>query len=295
MSKLARPKKPATVGAGAKTKSNSPMLLLGFGLAVATFIALYFTLTSNAATSKVMVAAKQIPPYTALTSSYVKEVEVPTKSVTPDDVTPEKWAEQNKQGNTVVSTLPILTGQRLNLGAISAAAQGTLAAVRKNERMVAVTATFAGSTAGVAMPGSVVDVYATKDSSGTAGSDTGGESPILENAKVLAVGAGPDTAKSVRPQGGVKQDKENRDSGLGGNIVVLLAVPTAQASQMAGLPVRLALDPSKSFTLSGVVCSISKCASSKSDSQGSVDEAPVADPAATTAEPATEDPFEGTN
>lgn len=235
----------------AAPSQSNPTLLIGILLAVAVGV-LFWVLTSQLqAKDQVMVAKKDIPAFSTLGPDMVEAQTVPKDSITKADVTQAQYQTLLKKGNGLVNRIELLQGQRINVGAVTSSSSGSLSAVKPDERLVAVNATFPGVVAGLARAGSVVDVYS--GAGGNNGEDTG--AAIAENVKVLALGAGAAAAANVRTN---KQLNESQDNG--GAIVAVLAVPTADAANILALPqVALALDPRYSFTANGTICEVNQC------------------------------------
>jgi len=243
---------------GKKAKQSNPMLLIGAGLALVTFVLFFSLANSSSKKSDVLVAATSIPPFSTVQPGQLKTVAVPSNSVTANDLTPAEFKEKTASGKALVSRVEILPGQRVDAGAVAASSLGSLAAVKDDERVVAMPATFPGAVAGVAIPGSVVDVYRADSSGGTTASAA---NLVVDNAKVLAVGMGADTAANVRPDSSLKGKANSSDAS--GSLVVVLAIPEDKAGQVVGSSqVWMALDPHYSFTEDGTICRIDKCSAS---------------------------------
>lgn len=288
MPKLTRNSSKAPAQA-AKAKQSNPMLLLGIGLAVAAFLMLYMLASGASKKGEVLVARGPISPFATIQDAQLQAKQVPAESITDQDLTPAEYKAKKAEGKTLISRVEILPGQRVDTGAVSAASLGSLSAVKSDERVIAMPATFPGAAAGVAIPGSVVDIF--RASNGAAAATEGGEGAsegnlVVSNAKVLAVGVGPETAAAVRPESRLK--RSNQSDGSGGSVVVVLAVKKDQAGAVvtAG-QVWLALDPHYSFTASGTLCKIEQCA----QAGGRASETSTEDPAAST-DPAAQDPAE---
>jgi len=267
---------------GKKAKQSNPMLLIGAGLALVTFVLFFSLANSSSKKSDVLVAATSIPPFSTVQPGQLKTVAVPSNSVTANDLTPAEFQEKTANGKALVSRVEILPGQRVDAGAVAASSLGSLAAVKDDERVVAMPATFPGAVAGVAIPGSVVDVYRADSSGGTTASAA---NLVVDNAKVLAVGMGSDTAANVRPDSSLKGKASSSDAS--GSLVVVLAIPEDKAGQVVGASqVWMALDPHYSFTEDGTICRIDKCSAAGTRAEpvdgSKVDPSDPQDPASAT-------------
>lgn len=247
----------------AAPSQSNPTLLIGILLAVAVGV-LFWVLTSQLqAKDQVMVAKKDIPAFSTLGPDMVEAQTVPKDSITKADVTQDQYQALLKKGTGLVNRIELLQGQRINVGAVTSSSSGSLSAVKPDERLIAVNATFPGVVAGLARAGSVVDVYS--GAGGNSGEDTG--AAIAENVKVLALGAGAAAAANVRTN---KQLNDSQDNG--GAIVAVLAVPTADAANILALPqVALALDPRYSFTANGTICEVNQCPTGGGSKPGNQD------------------------
>lgn len=293
MAKLKRTSQKRTATTGV-SKQNNSTLYIGLMLAVAVAILVGVFITNIQAKGQIMVAKQDVPAFSTVTSAQLEAQTVPKDSITESDLTKEQFDKASAGGRALVNRIELLKGQRVPTGAVAASRNGSLSAVKQNERVVSLNATFAGSVAGIAQAGSVVDVYA---GAGGGADNTG--SVVAENAKVLALGVGGAAAANVRP-GANKADSEN--NAAGDSLVVVLAVPTSDAAALLALSqASLALDPRLSFTENGTICPINRCAQINASQKnqpvsgtdtptetpdgGTVD-APATDPAVTPDQPA---------
>ena len=242
-------KRPTTAEAGSMTKQGNPTLLIGILLAVAVAVLFWVLTTRLQEKDSVMVTRGSIPAFSTITPGQLQATVVPKDSITDQDLTESKYKELAAKGQSLVNRIELLSGQRVQIGAVTASSTGSLAAVKEGERVIAIPATFSGAVAGIATAGSVVDIF-----SGSGASDGG--SSVVSNAKVLALGAGSAAAANVRPGSNLK----NGDSS-GSSIIVVLALKAEDAAKVLALPqVALALDPRLSFTENGTICPVNRCA-----------------------------------
>jgi len=217
-----------------------------------------------------MIAKGNIPAFSTITPGILEAQTVPKESITDGDLTLEQFEKNSAGGNSLVNRIELIAGQRVPLGAVTESSTGSLAAVKNGERVIALNATFSGSVAGIAIAGSVVDVYA-----GAGAGAQNGSQAIVENAKVLALGVGAAATANVRP--GVKsKDQSQSDTSTGEGIVVVLIVPASDAAALLALSqASLALNPRLSFTENGTICPINLCAKTNSSTKQSQDDQPT--------------------
>lgn len=264
LSKLSRsPLKNKAKGAtgSGNTRQSSPSMIAGLALAAAVGVLLFAFTSRLDSKVEVYVAKASIAPYTTLDPDRDLEVkEVPKDSVEPTDITVEEFKQAYLDKKLVaVTRTELLPKQRLHEAALAPSEVGTLSVIKKDERLVAVNATFSGVTGGVVTAGSVVDVYSAGSGGGVISGEGDVSNRLATDVKVLGVGAGAGVAEDLRPSGSGVKGKKADDGGDGG-LVVLLAVSADQAAQIIGAgQVHLALNPHKSFDAEGNVCEISKC------------------------------------
>ena len=250
---------------------SNPTLIIGILLAVAVGVLFWVLTTQLQEKGQVMVAKGNIPAFSTITAAQLEAQTVPKDSITEGDLSKQEFDKRTSSGQGLVNRIELIAGQRVPLGAVGASSTGSLAAVKQGERVVSLNATFAGAVAGIAVAGSVVDVY----SGAGAGNDG---AVVVENAKVLALGAGNSAGANVRPG-----NKLQGEEGSSNEIVVVLAVPSEDAEKLLSLAqASLALDPRLSFTENGTICQINRCA--QQDAQPL---APSAGQAVTPDQPAT--------
>jgi len=237
-----------------QTKKKNPgrtTALLGALLLVGAVLLLTIFLSSLSSKTAIVVAARDIPAYSQLGPNDVRYEEVPTKSVTSLDITKDTFEKRLQSNVPIVTKTELIAGQRVPAPAIEAAPNGSLAAVRQGEVAIAVSTSFPGSVAGAVAPGSVVDIYGS-----TGGGAAGAATPLIEKAKVLAIGSNPaQTGARLRPSSSANNGDSNNEGG--GNIVVVLAVDRNDAGKLAQTgQVYLSLDPHFSFKVNGEVCEL---------------------------------------
>ena len=257
-------------------KSGNASLLVGVLLAVVVFALIFISLIGVQQKTSVMVATKTIPPYTLVNSSDFASKSVPRDSVTSNDVSPSDFSSKY---NHSVSTTTILSGQRLDNRLITQSSLGTLSVVKPTERVVGVSTTFPGSVAGSIQPGLVVDVVGGGGTSGTSGNVI-----LATNAKVMGVGANAGTGITPsQPQNGQSSSSSSSSaSSSQGGIVVLIAVPQAAATAIAGQAVSLEIVPNLCFDALGNIQPLTNCFSANTNKT-----APPATTAPTTTAPST--------
>lgn len=256
--------KPASDNTG--EKQSNPALAIGLVLAVVTGLAIFIFTNQLQGKDTILIAKKDISPYTIVSKNDLEAREVPKGSVDPIDLTPEEFNQLQSQakGGVVVSRIEIVTGQRVPQLAFASNAVGTVYVTKPGktkegadatkEVNVAGMSSLAGVVGGIVIPGSVVDVYVSGGSGSTNDSGTG---PIAENIKVLGVGYGAEAGAEVRPNQNTRTTGKQSNSGSSGNIILILAVPSDIAGQIADQQIALALHPHESFDLSGEICGVS--------------------------------------
>jgi Flp pilus assembly protein CpaB len=248
MAKLTKNSKSNRPGATtpSSNKQGNPTLIIGIILAVGVGLLFFLFATNLQKTENIVVAKADIPAFSSIQKDQVEVVSVPADSVGTTDLTEATYNQYVAKGTPIVNRVEILPGQRIDTNAISASSLGSLAVVKTDEQVVAVSTTFTGAAAAVIVPGSVVDVYS------SSGDNT---QPLVTQAKVLGVGVGTQAASGVRP------DSKVKDSGSGTDIVVLLAVKSSDAGKLlTHSQVSLSYNPHKAFDVKGNICDIGKCA-----------------------------------
>lgn len=274
-SKSPRPSGPSP----SSNKQGNPTLLIGVILAVGVGLLLFLFATNLQKTKNIVVAKGDIPAFTTIQPSQVEVVSVPADSVGANDLTEATYNDYLEKKKPIVNRVEILPGQRIDTNAISSSSLGTLAVVKSNEQVVAVSTTITGAAGGVIVPGSVVDVYSSSGDNGQ---------PLVTQAKVLGVGVGTQAAAGVRP------DSKVKDGNSGSELIVLLAVKSSDAGRLLNRSqVALSYDPHRSFDAKGNICMVGKCAtvvansSQSSSSDTPSDSAAAVDPQTTTTTPST--------
>ena len=257
MAKLTRnnktPRPSATDASAASGRQGNPTLVIGMILAVGVAVLFYAFFSNLQAKENIMVATANIPAFSNIQPSQLAEKSVPKDSVSDTDLTADAYKDNKAKNASIVNRIEILQGQRVSKNAIGSSSLGSLSVVKNNEEVVAVSTSLTGAAGGVIVPGSVVNVYS------TSGDNT---ASLVDNAKVLAVGTGPQVASSVQPNSKVSSGNTN-----GGGLIVLLAIRASDAGKLlAQSQVALAYNPRKSFNSSGDICEISQCVNKATDS-----------------------------
>jgi competence protein ComGC len=286
MAKLTKKSKTprSTTSSTSNNKQGNPTLLIGVILAVGVGLLLFLFATNLQKTQNIVVAKGDIPAFTTIQKEQVEVVSVPADSVKSSDLTEATYNKYLRNNQAIVNRIEILPGQRVDINAISSSSLGTLAVVKSDEQVVAVSTTIPGAAGGVIVPGSVVDVY----------SSSGDNSqPLVTQAKVLGIGMGDQASAGVRP------DSKVKDAGSGSGLIVLLAVKSSDAGRLLNQSqVALSYDPHKKFDAKGNICVVGKCATVLStgtdtaqQSQGSVTpQGTAGDMTQTPSQPATTTP-----
>jgi len=257
MAKLTRNNKnsrpSSTDKSSASSRQGNPTLVIGMILAVGVSVLFYVFFSNLQAKETIMVASTNIPAFSNIQPSQLTPTSVPKDSVNETDLTAATYNEKKAKNESIVNRIEILKDQRISSNAIGSSSLGSLSVVKPSEEVVAVSTSLTGAAGGVVVPGSVVNVYSTSGDTNT---------PLVAQAKVLAVGTGPQVASSVQPN-----SKVSSGNSSSGGLIVLLAVRAADAGKLLGQSqVALAYNPRKSFNGAGDICDINQCVNKAADS-----------------------------
>lgn len=216
-----------------KSRGGNRSILLGFVL-IGIGAVMLFVLLSNArpASMTVVVPKKTIKPFQLISGSDFEQVKI-AKDRSPVGkriLTAKQLQKLTKDGKKpIFSTVMLMEGAVVDEQALGSSVTGSFAVVGPGELAVAVKTSLAGSVAGTAQPGSVV--IATSDQA-------------TVNAKVICVGVSASDCRGAAPgaDSGSAGGSQQKSDG-GGDLVILLAVPAADAPSIAGATVNLALNP----------------------------------------------------
>lgn len=274
LSKSSQAKAPRPGGAASTAKQSNPTLAASFVLALVLGLAAAIGYSQLQSKATIYVAKREIPPYTTLTKSMFNAVKVPRNSVTANDLTPELFDRKFGGGRNVpITRLELLAGQRVDQRALLSSTTGALAAVKSDEVVVAINTTLSGIIGGAITPGSVVDVIPSSGGvlsqasiTGNGGkpnknaSQSAGAVGVADNVKVLGVGVGAAAGQNISSATDNSNVKNAKDNGSGGNVIVVLAVPAADAATVLSTPdPMLALNPHLRFDQAGNLCPVDKC------------------------------------
>lgn len=213
--------------------------IVGIALMFIALVAFFMATSAFQQKTSIMVAGSDLAPFVRADSS-LQAVAVPKASVTSNDLTQSDYRKDYADKNIpVIPVIQFLKGQRLDKNAIAVNAQASFASVLPDERVISVSATLTGSVLGTPGPGDVVDVEAV-------GSASDGSSISSQFDKVLCVTDKATGCKNVVPASAVTSStKTSGGLGSGGtaSLFMLLAVPTADALQLAGQQVAVSLNP----------------------------------------------------
>lgn len=245
MARVAKTRSAAASGKQPGGKQTNHILLAGLAIAILVAVLVALGLSSLNKQAQVYVAKDNVAAYKTLNADLLEVKKVPADSVEEDDLTPETYKSLAAK-NALVTRVELVKGQRIKQQTLAASSEGSMSAVKNGERVVAVTATFPGTVAGLSVPGSVVDVYGQKRG------DEGGQArALISDVKVLGLGVGGAASSDLRPNSQAKQG-ENNEAAAG--LTVLLIVKPDEAGALiddAGGSVYLSLNPHKRFNRSG--------------------------------------------
>ena len=246
-SKSTTPSSPTTPS----SSQGNPTLLIGIILAVGVGLLLFLFTTNMQKKTSIVIAKSDIPAFSTIQSGQVEFRSVPSDSVG-NELTEASYNEYVKKGQPIINRVEILPGQKVDSKVLVSSPQGSLAVVKSDEQVVAVSTSITGAAGMLIAPGSVVDVYSSSGDS---------SQPLVTQAKVLAVGMGTQAASDVRPNNKVK------GGGSSTELIVILAVKSSDAGKLLNQSqVSLSYNPHKTFDAKGNIVAVTSAAPAENTS-----------------------------
>jgi len=213
-------------------KTSKFPLIIGVVFILLAAVGAWWAISQAQNNGEVMVAKSNISAYSFVSDAELEALSVPLSSITGDDLTKKEFEDMNSKA--VISN-PVLSGQRIDKRYVLSAENASFAAVLPDERIVAANSSVTGAAIGTIQAGDVVDVTV----------DGGALSSPFS--KVLCIATEPSGCSAILPAGVDINADDSGDSGSSSSgdqsVLLLLAVPTDEASAISGQSVTLALNP----------------------------------------------------